>query len=605
MAQATAPVFQGDTAEQELAQTVFDLMTHAYGALYAHDALIRQSLSNLASYLAERQGGSPEDLRTRIDAAIKQNPDVFAREERNGDVIVTTSRAGTPVARQPDLRHTFRQRLYEPERPLAVDELDNIVTTVRQPVPVPEPVLISSYWRTTSNEPAAPVEVPSTPAPQPEAAPAPVPVEVEPVQPAAPAPPTTAIVLGNGTVVDLSLPVEELMAQYGDVLQAEVHAALEDDPLRRIVSFGNHYYPAEGLINYGKNDMRRIRDFIVEQGEPLSDVTILTDLYRRRPNDPDFEVGCFSLDYRLARERDFEFVGMAGAHLWSAKGLPAIGGKRVKASDLGQLFSFLVDGYDDSAENAADNLALHTLTFFEWEYGVLPFDTALQSILPLPMLEDQRTAVVRIESPQHYTSYLCEVRYPTGARGGWLWGLEEFFHEYLVPGVVVSFAPTDDANVFTLSYDEAPAAEAKLLHLDEKRNRFTFVPVTYYAAVDDALLASQARYNKLRNLKVLPMNDRKKVDFVLTHVFETVGEQLGSKEEPLYWITFEELHLAVNVLRPVSQAYLAHLLGSDAAFYADETTIGAWYYKPAPEEVTVDADDEEEDSYLSYDEDDE
>ncbi|HZB94536.1 MAG TPA: hypothetical protein VE268_01130 [Herpetosiphonaceae bacterium] len=605
MAQATAPVFQGDTAEQELAQTVFDLMTHAYGALYAHDALIRQSLSNLASYLAERQGGSPEDLRTRIDAAIKQNPDVFAREEQNGDVIVTTSRAGTPVARQPDLRHTFRQRLYEPERPLAVDELDNIVTTVRQPVPVPEPVLISSYWRTTSNEPAAPVEVPSTPAPQPEAAPAPVPVEVEPVQPAAPAPPTTAIVLGNGTLVDLGLPVEELMAQYGDVLQDEVRAALEDDPLRRIVSFGNHYYPAEGLINYGKNDMRRIRDFIVEQGEPLSDVTILTDLYRRRPNDPDFEVGCFSLDYRLARERDFEFVGMAGAHLWSAKGLPAIGGKRVKASDLGQLFSFLVDGYDDSAENAADNLALHTLTFFEWEYGVLPFDTALQSILPLPMLEDQRTAVVRIESPQHYTSYLCEVRYPTGARGGWLWGLEEFFHEYLVPGVVVSFAPTDDANVFTLSYDEAPAAEAKLLHLDEKRNRFTFVPVTYYAAVDDALLASQARYNKLRNLKVLPMNDRKKVDLVLTHVFETVGEQLGSKEEPLYWITFEELHLAVNVLRPVSQAYLAHLLGSDAAFYADETTIGAWYYKPAPEEVTVDADDEEEDSYLSYDEDDE
>src|SRR5919202_6002417 len=236
MAQATAPVFHGNTAEQELAQTVFDLMTQAYGALYARDALIRQSLSNLVNYLAEQQGASPEDLRTRIDAAIKQNPDVFAREERNGEVIVITSRAGTPVARPPDVRHTFRQPLYEPERPLAVDELDNIVTTVRQPVPVPEPVLISSYWRNTSTEPAVPVEVPSIPTPQPEAAPAPVPIEVEPVQPAAPTPPTTAIVLGNGTLVDLGLPVEELMAQYRDVLQEEVRAALEDDPLRRIVS---------------------------------------------------------------------------------------------------------------------------------------------------------------------------------------------------------------------------------------------------------------------------------------------------------------------------------------------------------------------------------
>jgi hypothetical protein len=605
MAQATAPVFQGNAVEQELAQQVFDLMTHAYGALYARDALIRQSLSNLANYLAEQQGDSPEDLRTRIDAAIKQNPDVFAREERDGDVVIITSRAGTPVARPPDILHTFRQRLYEPERPLAVDELDNIVTTVRQPMPASEPVLISAYWRTTSNEPVVPVEMPSTPAPKPVVAPAPAPVEAEPAQPVAPAPPSTAIVLRNGTVVDLGMPIEELMAQHGEALQAEVRTALEDDPLRRIVSFGNHYYPSDGLINYGKNDMRRIRDFILEQGEPLSDVTILTDLYRRRTSDADFEIGCFSLDYRLARERDFEFVGMAGAHLWSAKGLPAIGGKRLKASDLGQLFAFLVDGYDDSAENAAENLALHTLTFFEWEYGVLPFDTALQSVVPLPMLEDQRTAVVRIESPQHYTAYLCEVRYPTGARGGWLWGLEEFFHEYLVPGVVVSFAPTDEANVFTLTYDEVPAAEAKLLHLDEKRNRFAFMPVTYYAAVDDALLPSQARYNKLRNLKVLSMNDRKKVDVVVTHVFETVGEQLGSKEEPLYWIAFDELHLAVNVLRPVSQAYLTQLLSNDPVFYADETTVGAWYYKPAPEEVTAGAEDEEEDSVLFYDEDDE
>ena len=606
MAQATVPTFKGSAEEQQLAQRVFELMTSLYGKLYARDALIRQSLDNLAAFFAEREGVSADEFRPRLDAAIKQNAGIFSREERDGDVIVSTSRIATPRARAVDVMHTFRQRLYEPERPLSVDDLENIVTTVRQTIPAPEPVLISSYWRGAGNQSSAPVEIPTVPAAELEvAAPS---VQAPAEEMAAPAPahgPTTAIVLSDGTSVDLALPLDELVAQFGTMLQAEVRAALEDDPLRRVVSFGDRYYPAEVLINYGKNDMRRIRDFIVEQGEPMADATILTDLYRRRPNDNDFEMGRFSLNYRLARERDFEFVGMAGANLWSAKGLPAIGGKRVKASDLGQLFAYLVDGYDDPADESDEGLLLRTLNFFQWEYGVLPLDRSMQALMPHPLLEDQRTAVIRVESPQHYSSYLCEVRYPTGARGGWVWGLEEFFHEYLVPGVTVSFAATDDPSVFTLSYDEGQGTEAKLLHLDEKRNRFVFMPVTYYAAVDEALLPSQARYNKLRNLKALPWNDRKKADLVLSHVFETVGEQLGSKEEPLYWIAFDELYLATNVLRPMSQSYLTHLLSSDPAFYADETTVGAWYFKPAPEEVEAADEEEEEDTILAYDEDDE
>lgn len=189
-------------------------------------------------------------------------------------------------------------------------------------------------------------------------------------------------------------------------------------------------------------------------------------------------------------------------------------------------------------------------------------------------------------------------------RGGWLWGLEEFFHEYLVPGVTITIAATDDPTGFTLQYPDGPGTEAKLLHLDEKRNRFAFMSVTYYAQADQSLLPTQATYNKLRNLKPLPMNERKKADIVLTHVFETVGEQLGSKEEPLYWIQFSELWLALNVLRPMSRSYLEHLLASDELFYADETTVGAYYYKPAPQDVAP-AVEAAESSVLTYDEDEE
>lgn len=617
MAQAVAPTFQGSSEEQTLAGRVFEVMTKSYGSLYARDALIRQSVSNLATYLAEGDASAAEKIQARIDKMIKHNPDIFFREERDGEVIVATTRDGHSFPRPLDTKHTFRERLYEPAHPLSVDDMSNIVTTVRQTIPAPEPVLISSYWRGIANTPAEAEAVTVEAEAEFETAPSAVaPAQAEevrvaapqttPAQVSAPQGPTTSIVLSDGMTVDLALPLDQLLAEYGVALQAELRAALDDDPLRRLVSFGDRYYPQDGLPNFGKNDLRRIRDFILEQSAPVLDTMILTDLYRERPNNANFEMVRFALDYRLAREKDFEFVGMAGANLWSAKGLAAIGGKRLKASDIGQLFAYLPDGYDDTADDVVEDMALHTLTFFEWEYGILPFDEALAMILPQPLLDDQRTAVIRIEVPQHYSnSYLCEVRFPTGTRGGWIWGLEEFFHEYLVPGVTLTIAPTEEPQVFSLGYDEAPEAEAKLLHLEEKRNRFVFMSQKYYAAADESLLPSQAQHGKLRNLKMLPMNDRKKADVVLTHVFETVGEQLGSKEEPLYWISFDELYMAMNVLRPISRAYLTQLLGSDEVYYADEATIGAWYYKPEPEEVVAVAADDDDEDILAYDEDDE
>jgi hypothetical protein len=143
--------------------------------------------------------------------------------------------------------------------------------------------------------------------------------------------------------------------------------------------------------------------------------------------------------------------------------------------------------------------------------------------------------------------------------------------------------------------------EDRLLHLEEKRNRFVFLPVTYYAAVDDDLLLSQRRYGKFRNLKPMPMNDRKKFDVVLEHVFETVGEQLGTKTEPLFWVQGSELLLALNVLRPTSAAYMQQALEQNDAFNADDATPGAYYFKPAPEETETDEDEDTVDAVLEID----
>lgn len=601
--------FAGSTEEQALAQRIFEVMA-GQGSLNARDALIRQSLDNLAAFFAEQDKSSPEQMRPRIEAAIAANPAIFAREERNETEFVVTSRRGASTARPADQRHTFAQRLYEPIRPLPVEDINNIVTTVRPPLTTVEPVQISNYWRALAGQTVADEQlvVPQVEEPAETLAVEPVEQEVEggaqeaPVE-AAPAPapapvkrqaiPSTAIVLSDGAVVDLKEPVPALMEQFGEALMAEVAAAFAEDPLRRVLSFGSTYYVSDALPNFGKNDLRRIRDYIVEQGEAVTDVAVLSDVYRERPGTNSFEVFRFGLNYRLSREKDFEFVGTEGQNLWSAKGLPAIGSKRVKASDLGQFYAYEVDGYDDT-EAAAEGSVSHYLTMFEWEYGVLPLNQAFTSITPKPLLPEQRTVALRIEAPQHYSTYNAEVRFPTPTRGGWIWGLEDFFHEYLVPGTLITLAGTEDLTGFTISYEEIGGVEEKMLHFEEKRNRFVFMPVTYYAAVDEDLLPSQRRHGKLRNLKVLPMNDRKKADLVIEHVFETVGEQLGSKDEPMYWIQFNDLHLAVNVLRPMSRPYLEHLLGDNAAYYADEATVGAYYYKPVPVAVTAGEDEDEE-----------
>jgi hypothetical protein len=588
--------FNGSVQEQELARRIWEIMV-GQGTLYARSAVIRQSLDNLVTFLAQQDNATSEELRPQVEAAIAANSDMFTREERDGIIIISTSRQGKQRPQGEQIRHTFAQRLYEPERTLPVEDMSNVVTMERSPLTTVEPMPISNYWRTlagqpfTTPEPATAVEQTEVVEEAPETGEAAT-EEAAVEQPAEVTSPTT-LVLSNGTAIDLRESVDALMQAHGEELQREVVTALDADPLRRIVHFGNTYYAAEALPSFGKNDLRRTRDYILEQGEPTSDLAILSDLYRERPGSSTFEVFRFGLNHRLGREKDFEFVGTAHEYLWSTKGLPALGTKRIKASDLGQLYSYLVEGYDDS-EPITGELS-HYLSVFEWEYGLLPLNQAFSSLVPQPLLPDQRTSVMRFEVPQHYTSYLVEVRYPTVARGGWIWGLDEFFREYVVPGTLITVAATDDPHVLTLSYEESSGVEERLLHFEEKRNRFVFMPVTYYALVDEDLLPSQQRYNRLRNLKPLAMNERKKPDNVIKHVFETVGEQLGTKDEPLYWIQLNELLLATNVLRPASRRYVEHVLSQDDVYYADEASEGAYYYKPEPVTGEDERDDETSD----------
>jgi hypothetical protein len=465
------PNFTGNAEQKALAAQIFQLMS-SQGAFFASDSPIKQTLANLADFIAVQRKADRAKVVEEIDAALSKNNAVFAREEHGDDVSYVISRLGVYRPRVDENTHMFKQRLYEPENPLPVDDISVVVTTTRPALTTVEPVFISDYWQQQAGltpvalgdvEPEEVAELQDTI----EIAPvAEEPIEAEEIVEAAapvaekPAPASTGlqntlITLPNGVQIDLRRPVADLIGQYGPTLLAQFRAALDNDPLRRIVTFGTDAFPEAAVESFGKNDLRRIRDYLVETGEPMLDSQIIADIFYHNPRQNDYETFRFALDYRLSREKDFEFVGVDGARLWSTKGLPAIGTKRVKASEMGQLTGYLEEGFDDStAEQSVESIRStgtlsHVLTFFEWEYGVLPYTKALAVLLPSPLLPDQRTAVLRFESPQHYSSTLAELRFPTGNRGGWLQGLEDFFHEHLVPGALITLSRTAEPHIFT------------------------------------------------------------------------------------------------------------------------------------------------------------
>jgi chemotaxis protein histidine kinase CheA len=761
----SAPTFNGTAEQQRLAAEVFRLMT-AQGAMFAADAPIKQTLTNLADFLASRQQRDSAKVAQEIDAALQENAQIFARQEDDGEISYVTSRQGMYQERREDRSHSFRERLYEPEEPLPVDDISVVVSTSRPALTTVEPVFISDYWQQQAGllpmppseeggeeaepgfaptgwppaeptpsvfveeveeEPAIP-EQPATPAP---GVPEPVEAEVAPAEPAtmpmeaatveptfteieaeaeaqaataeaaeteevvpaaaameatpevaepvfaeptppevteaaaeeaeAAAPVEPAEVIGEAeevaaaeaeeepaaavaaepaeavseaeevaaaeevelpaamitlddTDINLGQPVSRLMAEHGKELAAALVNSIDKDPLQQIARFGRDFFTTSDLVNLGKNDLRRIREYIVEVGEPVLDTAIIADLYYNSPRQSSFEGFRFSLNYRLSREKDFDFVGVDGAYLWSARGLPTIGSKRIKAGEMGQITSYLVEGYDgsieqQSAEEIEETGVLHReLTFFEWEYGVLPLDASLATLLPKPLLDSQRSVVLRFESPQHYTTHPVEVRYPTGNRGGWLQGLEEFFHEHLVPGALVTLARTEEPNVFTITYEEVEETEDRILTLDEKKNKFAFANVTYTCEVDSDQFPSQQKFGKFKNLKSLPMSERRKADVVLQHVFAATGEQVGTRSDPLYWMSLDDLYVAFNVLRPAARPYLESLLESDDIFSPDDSIPGTYYYKPEPEPDNEEEEEEEEEDILmsgTYDDEDE
>lgn len=602
--------FSGSKQAQEVASRAFAIM-RARGMFMSDNAPIRALKDELAGFLQQTDGVTAED----VDAAISGNPEVFTvtTNAEGAEVVMTTRLGRAPIADVDDTTHTLSQRLMTPE-PMPE----------KPPAPVRERVRVDPSWATLSvsdlegieddeeyeeeeelalSEPledevvATPSATAVEPAPAAEtvaepAAAEPEVVETEPVvEPAAaevtapevaaePEPEVVAETEVAEPVVETA-PVETPapaaaaptveptdLSGYSD---EEIAATLETTlaSLPHVAHFGDQWMSDERVHRLSRGEMRRIKDYIEEQEQPLTDETLVQDILGVRPNSPDYQSAVFGLNYRLSRERDFEFVGTNDQRFWATTNLPPIGTLLRKPNDIGTDYRFLADsGSHETVEHRSVQSVDHVVTFYEYIHGLLPYDEEMQKLVPAPMLEDQRNAVFTFEIPQTYTTYLVELRYPTPNRGGFFLGLDDFYFESLVPGAIISISATENDGHYKIEFLNAGEQSDRLLELDDKRSpRYHFRPTTYSCAVDEAWLINEDRFPRLGSEKPLADKVRRRNDALLAATFERIGMDDGNGG---LLASFEDLLAAVNIERPFSEALLREVLEEDERVSGDD-----------------------------------
>ncbi len=565
--EAPEMAYEGTRADKAVAKRVLELL-QARGRFMSSNAPIRVSLSSIADYFISQDD---QAAAKRLESAIAANPSIFQIEEIGDERLVATTRTGRlPNGPQAASVHSFAQRfltpLPKPERP---------------PQPVRERARIDPSWASVSSilsgmdleeeldfdltddletdgeaRPAEPVAVDEI-----------VEAEEEP-QAAAPARTITLPVVAPTDVTG----VDDLH------LAAAIREGLQRDS--RVANFGEQWMMEDHVPRFSRGDLRRMKEYLQEQEQPLTDDVLVQDVLNARPGTAEFETVRFALNFRLSREhREFEFVGTSNQRFWSTTGLAQIGTSRRKPNELGSDYRFLLESLPEEPSYRAEKTVNHVLTFYEYNHGLLPYDAELQSLLAGPLLPNQKSTVLTFESPQSYTTYLVELRFPTPNRGGFILGLDDLYAENLVPGAILSIASTENDGHYLVEFIAEGNQAERLLELDERRApRYVFRPTTFTCGVDASMLLSEEKFGRLNGEKPLDDKVRRRPEAVIAATFERVGDH----REANFSADFATLLAGVNIERPMSATLLRNVLDHDdtGAFSRDPDKTDAYTYVP-------------------------
>jgi hypothetical protein len=555
--------FSGTEAEQASAKRLFSALS-GHGRFIATNAPIRVKLESVIDFFESIQPGADE---TSVQRIAELNPGIFSIDVVDDEKFLITTREGVAeTARTIDGSHTFQDRLLKPEP-----------KPETPPAPIRVRPRVDASWATLDQvlkdfeledeEPTDLLEDDPEIDLEPTESAA---VEQDDVEDAAPA--ARTIVVPAGSMTDV--------AGIEDVELAEaIRGRLSADP--RVATFADQWMMEDRVPRFSRGDLRRLKDYIQEQEQPLTDEMLVQDVLEIRPRSSDFELMRFALNFRLAKEhRDFDFVGTSNQRFWSVSSLPQIGTTRRKPTEIGTDYRFLVEGSEQKKSAYRSQTVIdHVLTFYESQLGLLPYDADMQSLLPGPIEPAQRSAVLTFECPQSYTTYLVELRYPTPNRGGFILGLDDFYNENLVPGALLTIKATENDGHYLVEYVAGSTENARLLELEERRQRYVFRPTTFACGVLEEFMLNEDRFAGFSGEKPLDDKARRRPEAVIAATFERLNKQI---EGSGYWASFQDLLAGVNVERPFSENYLRSVLDNDesGAFARDPDGADAYTYVP-------------------------
>lgn len=555
-------VFSGSGSEQEHAAELFRLMQSA-GRFMAVDAPIRLPVDTAVEFFADKNIS-----RSQLLAAVAANPNTFALDESGETPVIETTRAGVATAeRRVDQSHGFAARLMTPApkreradftlRPrLRTDSNWSILDVQTTDLDARSAASLAQGFSLTE-----PVE---------EEIALEAVAEIEEITAAEP-------------VRTITVPVAATPAtDVSDASDADLEAALIErlGADGQVAMFDGQWMLEDRVPRFSKGELRKLKDYIVEQEQPLTDEVLIQDVLDVRPRSSDFELMRFALNYRLSKEhRDFEFVGTSGQRFWSTSALAPIGTSLRKPNEIGTDFKYLLEEAPTAPDYRSRKELSHVLTFYEYTLGLLPYDNEMQALLPPPVTPGQRTAVLTFECPQVYTTYLVELRFPTPNRGGFIVGLDDFYTENLVPGALLSIRASQNDGHYIVEYASAASQSQRLLELEERKQRYVFRPTSFACGVLEESLLTEDLWSRLNGEKPLDEKTRRRPESVVAITFERLGKQF---EGGGYTASFAQLFAGVNIERPFSETLLRSILENDdsGAFAKDPDGPDGYTYIP-------------------------
>ncbi|MDH4209628.1 MAG: hypothetical protein OEV76_12185, partial [Anaerolineae bacterium] len=242
-----------------------------------------------------------------------------------------------------------------------------------------------------------------------------------------------------------------LFDRYGHYVTPVVLAGLSENS--EFLRFGEEWFLQGFLLPLEEGHLNLAEAVLDLAGgfAPAQEILSVLDM----PAETSHAVQMFSLNYTMASDKEdrFRFGGTDSRMVWC---LPRVADSRPlrfaktpldvsREHVLDDVIEISPEGNPESQTRTETSQWSHTLTFYDWYWGHLPFDQAARNLLVEPLLSEQSCGHLRLRFAKGDEVFPVAVYYPSARQMGW-WGsagLRGFFEQHeLGPGATVRVRST-------------------------------------------------------------------------------------------------------------------------------------------------------------------